>query len=62
MEGAQELAASCAEAIVQVHGELQDDMRATKRATAHGLRQMHAATTASLAEVYKATKTSYVMA
>ena len=52
VEGIQELAASCVEAIVYVHGELQEDMRATKRATAHGLRQMHAATSANLAEVY----------
>ena len=33
-------------------------MSATLRATAHGLRPMHAATAVSLAEVYKATKAS----
>ena len=38
------------------------DMRATKGATAHGLCQMHAATAASLAEVYKATKAPCDMA
>ena len=37
-------------------------MRVTKCATAHGLRQMHAATAAGLAEVYKATKASCNMA
>ena len=37
-------------------------MRATKRDTAHGLRHMHAAMAASLAEVYKATKVSCTMA
>ena len=56
VEGAQKLAASCAVAIDQVHDELHKDIRATKRATAHGLCQLHAATTASLTEVYKATK------
>ena len=61
-ENAQKLAASCAEAIVQVHGELQEDMRVTKRATTHSLHQMHAATATSLAEVYKATKASCNMA
>ena len=62
VEDTQKLAASCAVAIDQVHDELHEDIRATKRATAHGLRQLHAATSASLSEVYKATKASCDMA
>ena len=62
VDGAQKIAASCTVAIDQVHGELHEDIRATKWATAHGLRQLHAATTANLTEVYKATEASCVTA
>ena len=55
---AHDLASQCTEAIDNVHGTLHSKLQATKRATAKGIKDICAATSMSLADVYQATKAS----